>query len=214
MIVAGSYIYKKIKDKKKDKESSQELDDYQRKQLKHNAIASYIIDQYKLKPHPEGGYYAETYRSPLSSLSASPFSADQEMEEVPFTNTIYYLLYQENNHSCFHKNQNIETWHYYDGNTSMVIYEITSQFKIKIHRLGRNLAEGEHFTIMVEKDSWVAAELCHGSALEEKKVFALVGRSSIPATTSNDHDDHLATFDEMIRIFPQNVDLINRLIKK
>ena len=59
-----------------------------------------------LKPHPEGGMFRETFRSPLSVETArGPRSA---------STAIYYLL-REGERSARHRVWADEIWHHYDG---------------------------------------------------------------------------------------------------
>jgi len=73
---------------------------------------SYLINQLNLLPHPEGGYYKETYRAaeiiPVDAL-AERFSGDKT-----FSTAIYFLLEKEN-FSAFHKIKSDECWHFYAG---------------------------------------------------------------------------------------------------
>ena len=61
--------------------------------------AAFYIDHLQLQPHPEGGYYAETYRSsggiPASALSQLKGGRN-------YSTAIYYLL-EQGDHSAFHR---------------------------------------------------------------------------------------------------------------
>lgn len=61
-----------------------------------------------LAPHPEGGFYAETFRSDLSVGSAAhsgPRSAS----------TATYFLLRRDDFSAFHRVRSDEVWHHYLG---------------------------------------------------------------------------------------------------
>src|SRR5437763_12439148 len=79
--------------------------------------AKYWIDKLSLIPHPEGGYYRETYRSNLS--------IPEEALPAQFTgrrlvsSTIYFLLEGEN-FSAFHRLRSDEMWHFYYGGPLVV----------------------------------------------------------------------------------------------
>ncbi|XOV80558.1 MAG: cupin domain-containing protein [Aestuariibacter sp.] len=67
-----------------------------------------LIDTYQLQPHPEGGYFRETYRSPEDV--ASPVHGQQRA----VVTQIYFLLGRDDI-SRFHKVFHDEIWHFYDG---------------------------------------------------------------------------------------------------
>lgn len=69
-----------------------------------------LITLHNLLPHPEGGFFKETYRSEYST-------------------GIFYLL-EKGQKSSFHKIKSDEMWHFYSGD-SISIVEITESGKIK-----------------------------------------------------------------------------------
>jgi hypothetical protein len=73
-----------------------------------NARATQLITQLKLEPHPEGGYYRETFRS--AGLVAP---ADGRGPRAALT-TIYYLL-PAGIVSRWHRVASDEVWHLYEG---------------------------------------------------------------------------------------------------
>ena len=64
--------------------------------------ASEVIERLGLHPHPEGGWYAETWR------------ADAESGERPSGSAIYFLL-RRGEQSQWHRVDAAETWHFYAG---------------------------------------------------------------------------------------------------
>lgn len=73
-----------------------------------------LIKKYSLQKHPEGGYFAETFRS--ESILTSPIN-DQKRAAVT---DIYYLL-TKGEISRFHKVSHDEIWHFYEGDPLMVV---------------------------------------------------------------------------------------------
>ena len=67
-----------------------------------------LIDDLKLQPHPEGGFYRELYRS---TKTVQP--ADSRPARSALT-TIYFLL-PEGTHSRWHGVSSDEVWHLYEG---------------------------------------------------------------------------------------------------
>ncbi len=67
-----------------------------------------LIEQYQLMPHPEGGYFKETYRSP--HLVKSPVNGAARAGVTQ----IYFLL-GRGDVSRLHKVLHEEIWHFYQG---------------------------------------------------------------------------------------------------
>jgi predicted cupin superfamily sugar epimerase len=76
-----------------------------------------LIQHYGLQPHPEGGWYKETYKSseyiPASALPA------RFGESRVFSTAIYFLL-EQGNFSAFHRIKSDECWHFYAGDPLFV----------------------------------------------------------------------------------------------
>ena len=73
-----------------------------------------LIQKLELQPHPEGGYFKETYRSDdIISKSCLP---DVFESERNYSTGIYYLL-KSDDFSAFHKINQDEMWHFYLGDT-------------------------------------------------------------------------------------------------
>lgn len=70
--------------------------------------AATLIEKLNLTPHPEGGHFAEVYRS---SSTVQP--ADDRGERSAVT-TIYFLLL-EGELSRWHEVRSDELWHHYEG---------------------------------------------------------------------------------------------------
>lgn len=104
--------------------------------------------------HPEGGFYKETYRSAQK--------IDQEDKDKLFpsgraySTAIYYLL-GTGDISRFHRIQSDEIWHYYDGNTSVVIPYFDLEGGLQLPVLG--LGENENTQIIIPQNCWFGAFL-------------------------------------------------------
>jgi len=79
-----------------------------------------IIKQLDLKPHPEGGFFKETYRS-SGSIKADSLDASYNGERN-YSTCIYFLLTSDN-FSAFHRIKQDEIWHFYDGSTYSTSYD-------------------------------------------------------------------------------------------
>ena len=75
--------------------------------------AKKIIQELKLIPHPEGGYYRETYRS-------DTLMQTNEGEERNVSTAIYFLL-ENDNRSRFHKIKSDEMWFFHQGKTVEIL---------------------------------------------------------------------------------------------
>ena len=132
--------------------------------------SQFYIDQLDLQPHPEGGYFKETYRSvgtiPANALPGGFTGARS------FSTAIYYLL-QKGEFSTFHRIQSDECWHFYAGQT-LLIHIIFDNGQYVCVKLGTNIDAGETFQFVVPAKAWFASEPATGSA------FALVGCTVAP----------------------------------
>ncbi len=102
------------------------------------ASADEIVAALDLKPHPEGGWYRETYRgdAPAGGRAA--------------TTAIYYLL-RRGERSLWHRVDASEIWHWYAGDP----------LELRIGRdtvkLGGDIAAGERPQAVVPPFAWQAA---------------------------------------------------------
>jgi uncharacterized protein len=86
-----------------------------------------IIEDLQLVPHPEGGYYRETYRSSVSITTGSGSLRSA------LTN-IYFVLVDDE-FSAWHRIDADETWHFYRGN-DIIISIIDESGALEERRLG------------------------------------------------------------------------------
>jgi predicted cupin superfamily sugar epimerase len=106
--------------------------------------AADIIAWLELKPHPEGGYYRETFRDTRTDANGRSCS------------TAIYFLLARGARSHWHRIDAVETWHYYAG--SALILQITDDGGQRSVRLGPDLAAGEVPQAIVPVQTWQAAE--------------------------------------------------------
>ena len=81
--------------------------------------AQHWIDRLRLEPHPEGGYYRETYRAPLML----PHSALPGHGGDRAASTAIYFLLAGDQFSAFHRMRSDELWHFYAG-SGLVVHVI------------------------------------------------------------------------------------------
>jgi predicted cupin superfamily sugar epimerase len=163
--------------------------------------ARYYIDHLQLKPHPEGGFYKETYRS-AATIAASCLPNEVKGDRS-FSTAIYFLL-QESDFSAFHRIKSDECWHFYEGGT-LLIHVLQQNGSYSCTRLGRNIQEGETFQYVVPAGAWFASEPAASS------FFALVGCTVAPGFDFADFE--MASKENLLAQFPEHELLINRLCR-
>jgi predicted cupin superfamily sugar epimerase len=111
-------------------------------------MAKYYINKLPLLPHPEGGFFKETYRfdvtidTDIDSVKKQPNQPVQSGTRS-IASSIYYLL-EGRQVSIFHRLNNAdEIWHFYAG-SSLTIYSINeAKKKLNEFKLGYELEVGE-----------------------------------------------------------------------
>lgn len=163
--------------------------------------AQSFIKQYQLQPHPEGGWYKETYRShetiPATALPGR-FSGERN-----FSTAIYFLL-EQGNFSAFHKIKSDECWHFYAGYT-LNVYVLHNDGQLEIIKLGNDIAKGELFQYVVPANCWFASRPAAGSE------FCFVGCTVSPGFDFTDFE--MAKEEQLLSIFPQHADIIKELCR-
>jgi predicted cupin superfamily sugar epimerase len=123
------------------------------------------IDRLGLQPHPEGGWYKETYRS------AFQVTPQGEAAATAAVTSIHYLL-QDEEFSALHRLAYPEIWYYHEGTAALEIVEEDAAGKRRVRRLGKG--EGEELSLVVEPGVWFGAEVVG------KKGWALVSCAVAP----------------------------------
>lgn len=160
-----------------------------------------IIARYNMQPHPEGGYYKETYRSAEAILQqALPgrFAGDRA-----FATAIYFLL-QQGNFSAFHRIKSDECWHFYAGET-LLVYVIDGNGELQVTKLGSHVAAGETFQYVVPAGCWFASVPAEGSG------YCFVGCTVSPGFDFADFE--LAEREALIAEYPQHEAVIRQLTR-
>jgi predicted cupin superfamily sugar epimerase len=160
-----------------------------------------FINYYKLMPHPEGGYFKETYRT-VESIAHSALP-ERFKGGRNFSTAIYFLL-ERGNFSSFHRIQSDECWHFYAGGR-MHIHMIDTNGYLETIHLGPDFLSGEQFQFAVPAGCWFAAE----TAAETS--FSFVGCTVAPGFDFADFE--LANADELSKLYPEHEALIRRLTK-
>lgn len=191
------------------------------KRKRSKRTAAYWIKRLRLRPHPEGGYYRETYRS--REIIAKADLPRRYGGQRAFATAIYFLL-RGNQFSAFHRLKSDEIWHFYDG-FPLNIFIIKKNGALKKIRLGLNLAAGEQPQAVIEANSWFAARLvkqnrqpqagppvAEKSEIENRKSYALIGCTVAPGFDFADFE--IGNRAVLCRRFPERrcLELIRKLI--
>lgn len=129
-----------------------------------------FIELLGLQPHPEGGYYRESYRA-KETLPAEGLPARYAGERAMGT-AIYYLL-EVGDRSHFHRLKGDEIWHFYAGG-SLDMYLIRPDGNMELRQLGNRPDLGQAFQTVVPAGWWFAAIPSLGSS------FSLCGCTMAP----------------------------------
>ena len=105
--------------------------------------AEALIVALNLQPHPEGGWFAETFRDRSAPGGRSHSTA------------IYYLL-KAGEASDWHTVDAVEIWHFYAG-APLALHIAPSLTTAARHSLGTDIAAGERPQIVVPAGHWQAA---------------------------------------------------------
>lgn len=156
------------------------------------------ISHLGLLPHPEGGFYKETFRSP--EIIKADHLSERYRGERNFSTAIYFLL-RSQDRSIFHRIKSDELWHFYQGST-LLIYVLTAE-GLKIHRLGANINEGDSLQVLIPANSWF------GALVEKTDSYALCGCTVTPGFDFQDFE--IAQRDFLLTNFPGHSEIIIRL---
>jgi len=149
-----------------------------------------LIRIYNLKPHPEGGFYRETYKS-----------AGKTGDGRNFSTAIYFLL-PAGHKSRMHRIKADELWHFYLGGP-LVVGEISPAGLAERTALGPDAAGGQVVQHIVPAGSWF------GAYPEKGTKFSFVGCTVSPGFEFADLE--LGGRAALLREFPRAAELIERL---
>ena len=137
-----------------------------------------MVDSLRLRPHPEGGFFRETYRS--SARVTTPLGTDRSA-----LTSIYYLLTSDG-FSAFHRLSSDEVWHHYRG-SPLVLELIDPAGRHDSRMLGPDgpwqttIPAGTHFAAHVDAtDGWtlVGCDVAPGFEFAD---FHLTTRATLTA---------------------------------
>ena len=158
----------------------------------------YWIQHLQLQPHPEGGFYRETYRS--NETIASGGLPGRFSGERSISTAIYFLLRSEDR-SLFHRIKSDELWHFYAG-SPLKIYVLEGP-QLITYTLGSNPENGESLQVIVPANCWF------GAKVEQPESYTLSGCTVAPGFDFRDFE--FAKRESLFVQFPDQKNIIEML---
>lgn len=166
--------------------------------------AAFWIERLDLRPHPEGGYFRETYRA-SEALGTDSLPARFRGGARAFATAIYFLITRDA-FSAFHRIRSDEIWHFYAGGAvRLAILDADGRGRLTTESLGRDPARGESPQVVIPAGAWFAAEVASAGA------FALVGCTVAPGFDFADFE--LGERASLLAQYPQHRGVIERLTR-
>jgi uncharacterized protein len=106
--------------------------------------AAEVVRLLELKPHPEGGYYRETWRD------------ERKVEGGRAASTLIYYLLDTGDVSDWHRVDAAEVWHWYGG-APLVITVSANGHDAEAHHLGPDLRARQKPQFVVPQGWWQTA---------------------------------------------------------
>ena len=120
-----------------------------------------LIKKLQLIPHPEVGYFSESFRDEKNSVSL-----------------IYYLL-KKGDVSHWHKLKKNEILHFYDGDP-LIVSMSNNEINISEIILGRNIKKGHLLHYVVDSEVWFS--------MKSMGEWSLIGCTVAPAFNYKDFE--------------------------
>lgn len=158
--------------------------------------ADTIVQRLGLQPHPERGYFRETYRAAFS------VACDTHDGVRAASTAIYFLVTASEPATHLHRLRSDEVFHLYDGGP-LEIVRLFPDESWDVGRLGMNLDAGERPQIVVPAGTWFGTELAAGAS------HCLVGCTVAPGFEFADFE--LAQGPELEARYPGAAERIRRM---
>jgi uncharacterized protein len=160
--------------------------------------AEYWIQHLGLLPHPEGGFYKETYRSKIS--------IDSKVLPLGYKNSrrlatsIYYLL-RSGEISHFHRLRSDELWYYHTGSSIRIVI-IDQEGHKQTRLLGPRAEKAEHLQVIVPAGTLFGAEVI------ESDSFGLFGCMVSPGFEFDDFE--MFNKEDLKQAYPKQSEIIEK----
>jgi uncharacterized protein len=156
-----------------------------------------LIEKLSLKHHIEGGYFARTYRSDLTT------TVPYDTKSRYLLSSIYYMLTNDSPIGYLHKNKS-HIIHFFQGGSPLTYILISPDSKLTKNILGPDLDKGQQLQMIVRGGYWKATELASGE-------FGLVSEAVSPGFEYEDME--LAKEKVIKNLFPQLWEQISKYVK-
>lgn len=156
--------------------------------------AAHWVKKLDLQPHPEGGYYKETYRSAEHYSGALP----SRYEGSRAFGTAIYFMITSGNPSHFHRLKSDELWFFHDG-SPLTVHLFAKDGSYQKLALGRE----QDWQAIIPAGSWFAAEV------EADDSYSLISCTVSPGFDFRDFE--MAEKDQLQGAYPDHSELISRL---
>lgn len=158
--------------------------------------AKYYIEKLNMLAHPEGGFFAETYRS--DEIISKDHLPDKYSSDRCASTAIYFLI-ESGNPSKFHRLTQDEIWHFHDGDDLEMIF--LKDGKMSSIMLGRG--DDASFHVVIPAGTWM------GARINKPNSFGLVGCTVAPGFEFEDFE--LANREILLKEYPNLENTINEL---
>ena len=155
--------------------------------------AKSFIEQLNLIPHPEGGYFRETYRSKENTLNSDGEKRSQS--------TAIYFLLENQNKSHFHRIKSDELWFFHQGEPIEILYFENSE--LHTIQLGNDFQKGQVAQAVIPANVWFASRLLSG------KGYGLVSCTVAPGLDFLDFE--MAKKRNLLVEFPEFLEIIEEM---
>jgi hypothetical protein len=161
--------------------------------------ANDIIKNLNLQPHPEGGYFRETFRS--SGIIPASGLPPEYNSQRNLSTAIYYMLTPDSA-SMMHRLVSDEVYHFYLGDpvTMLLLYPGGQSETVT---LGHDIAAGQLVQGVVPAGVW------QGSFLQSGGQYALLGCTVAPGFDFEDFE--LGDRQKLMADYQDRAELITRL---
>ncbi|WP_296698963.1 cupin domain-containing protein [Algoriphagus sp.] len=160
--------------------------------MKTQERVNQLVLELGLLPHPEGGFYKETYRS-ASSIKTP--NGERNLS------TVIYFLLTSNNVSKFHRIQSDEHWFWHEGSPLTIhVLDNGKHHQLSLGPLNSSGSNPQHL---------VQAKKIFGSSVDELGSYALVSCVVSPGFDFKDFE--LFSEDQLFKLYPNSKEIIKRL---
>jgi predicted cupin superfamily sugar epimerase len=178
-----------------------------------------LIQKFNLSPHPEGGFYRETYRSEQNVITILEDESSENAARQRSACTAIYFLISPGNISRLHRIKSDEIWHFYLGSPLSII-EIGNEFQPNNFRetiLGHDIAQGQLVQYTVKRGTWFGCYPAvdptdprpHSSSIMKQDSYSFVGCTVAPGFDFADFE--LASRSKLLDQFPKASEIIIKL---